>query len=321
MENSTLKQYNNYIQHLSSMLKINSDGSLVVVDLDGQVEQDFFKRIELNPFFNLINIIKTNTAKGTTLGLSVPMPSQTNTNIQERTPESGHISPPQAFHCEQINLDSYISYQKLDSLAGVLDVDFNKAFEDYFNRELFASLLMVGWNGKNRATTSDPKTHKLAEDVKKGWLQLIKEKRQNSIINGANVGENQPYKSLSSLVKAGLEKIENPIKSSGDLIAICGRNVLADYPIVSDISNPIMTVSQKQIGGLKAVNIAYFPENSILITCLDNLSLYIQKGTIRKLLERNSMRNRLDVFTSLALDFVIEDYNAVALIENINLVE
>ncbi|WP_413789455.1 P2 family phage major capsid protein [Gallibacterium faecale] len=63
------------------------------------------------------------------------------------------------------------------------------------------------------------------------------------------------------------------------------------------------------------------PENSILITRFDNLSLYIQKVIIRKLLDLNSMRNCLDVLTSLALDFVMGDYNIVALIENINLVE
>ncbi|WP_082985080.1 P2 family phage major capsid protein [Gallibacterium genomosp. 3] len=64
------------------------------------------------------------------------------------------------------------------------------------------------------------------------------------------------------------------------------------------------------------------PENSILITRFDNLSLYIQKVIIRNLLDLNSMRNCLDVITSfLALDFVMEDYNIVALIENINLVE
>ncbi|MFQ1049003.1 P2 family phage major capsid protein [Avibacterium paragallinarum] len=321
MENFTAKQYNNYIQHLSTMLKVNIDGALSVFDLDGKVEKEFFKSLETSPFLGLINIIKTTEPKGEALGITLPIPSQTNINQQDRTPEKGHISPPQKFHCEQIDLDTYISYPKLDRIAGVLEVDFNKNFDNHLTTEILLSLLLVGWNGKQRLETSNPAINKLAEDVKKGWLQKIRENAPTKLISLANVGENQQYKSLNALIKAGLEKIDNPIKLSGDLIAICGRNVLSDFPIDAALSTPRMTVSQKLIGGLKAVGVDYFPADSILITRLDNLSLYVQKGTIRRIMERNPAKDRLDIYNSLVADFIIEDYNAVALIENINIID
>ncbi|MFQ1014891.1 P2 family phage major capsid protein [Avibacterium paragallinarum] len=321
MENLTAKNYNNYIQHLSTMLKVNIDGALAVFDLDGKIERDFFKSLETSPFLGLINIIKTTEHKGETLGISVPMPSQTDINQHDRTPEKGHISPPQKFHCEQIDLDTSISYPKLDRIAGVLEVDFSRKFEEHLTTEILLSLLLVGWNGKNRLQTSNPVINKLAEDVKKGWLQKIRENAVDKLISVANVGADQEYKSLNSLVKAGLAKIGDPIKGGGDMIAICGRNVLSDFPIDAALSTPRMTVSQKLIGGLKAVGVDYFPADSILITRLDNLSLYVQKGTIRRIMERNPAKDRLDIYNSLVVDFVIEDYNAVALIENINIID
>ncbi|MEH8044892.1 P2 family phage major capsid protein [Gallibacterium anatis] len=321
MENLTARKYSQYIEKLSLMLKIDEDGTLATFELDGQVEQDFFNSLEKTPFLNLINIIKTNADRGEILGLSVPMPSKTDVTQYDRATKQGHISKAQTFNCEQINIDTFISYRKLDRIAGVLDVDFNKALEEKITKEILLSLLLVGWNGRNSLLHSDPAVNKLAEDVIKGWLQKIRENAKGKLISTADIGADQEYKNLNALIKAGLDKIDDPIRASNELIAICGRNVISDYPIESSSSTPRMTVSQKLIGGLKAVIVDYFPANSILITRPDNLSIYIQKGSIRRIMERNQSRDRLDLYNSLNVAFVIEDYDAVALIENINILD
>ncbi|CRL46086.1 Phage major capsid protein, P2 family [Sodalis glossinidius str. 'morsitans'] len=38
-------------------------------------------------------------------------------------------------------------------------------------------------------------------------------------------------------------------------------------------------ISQKRLGGLQAIRVPFFPDNTILITRLDNLSIYWQDGT------------------------------------------
>lgn len=43
-----------------------------------------------------------------------------------------------------------------------------------------------------------------------------------------------------------------------------------------------MIISQKRIGGLQAVRAPYFPDNALLITRLDNLSIYWQNETRRR---------------------------------------
>lgn len=172
------------------------------------------------------------------------MPSTTDTDREERQPDKAYIEPFQRFYCEQINIDSCVSYPKLDSLASYLDKDFDQELERYLDKQTLLSLLMVGFNGKKRTTetTSTPAENKLAEDVKKGWLQQIREEKASVVITGANVGEGQQYKNLNALIKAGLAKIENPHKMHGDLVAICGRNVLADYPVAVALVAPMLSI-------------------------------------------------------------------------------
>ena len=41
-------------------------------------------------------------------------------------------------------------------------------------------------------------------------------------------------------------------------------------------------ISQKRIGGLPAARVPFFPDNAILITRFDNLSIYFQDGARRR---------------------------------------
>ncbi len=43
-----------------------------------------------------------------------------------------------------------------------------------------------------------------------------------------------------------------------------------------------MIISQKRMGGLQAVRAPFFPPNALLITRLDNLSIYWQEDTRRR---------------------------------------
>ena len=327
MQTETRKKYRKYQENLANSLKMDKDGGLIAYDLMPEHEVKLFKNLRNNSFFGLINLIRSQFAEGDCLGVQVPMPSTTDTETTARQPGKGYIQPFQKFHCEQINIDTCIGYAKLDALADYLDVDFETALNHALDKQMLLSLLMVGWNGEQRIATSNPTVNKLAQDVKKGWLQQIKEKRASQVINGASVGTGQTYKTLNALMKAGLAKIDEPIRSSGELVAICGRNVLAEHPInvvYSDFDSrnaPRITIAQKQIGGLKAIGVQYFPADSVFITRLDNLSLYVHSGTIRRMFETNPSRDRLENYISMSLDFIIEDYNAAALIENVEITE
>lgn len=322
-ENFTLRKFKQYKEHYSNGLAIGADSSLSVIDFQPEHEEKLFNNLKKNSFLGLINIIKTKNRVGDCFGIQLPIPNSTNTDLHERTAEKSYISPPHKFNCEQVNIDSYIRDEKLNALAGYLDKDFIETLDFYLDKQTILGLLMVGFNGEKRADLSDHKAHKLAQDVKQGWLSKIRKNSVDKIITAPKVGNGQQYKNINALIKDALEKIGDPIKNKGDLVAICGRNVIADHPVIIEYNDldtektALLTLSQKLIGGLRAVNAPYFPESSVLITSFDNLSLFVQTGTIRRIFKTVPELDRTENYFSMVIDFIVEDYNACALIENI----
>lgn len=72
---------------------------------------------------------------------------------------------------------------------------------------------------------------------------------------------------------------------------------------------------------MQAIRVPFFPDNTILITRLDNLSIYWQDGTRRRHLMDNPKRDRIENFESVNEAYVVEDYQCTALIENIQILE
>jgi hypothetical protein len=79
-------------------------------------------------------------------------------------------------------------------------------------------------------------------------------------------------------------------------------------------------VSQKTIGNLPAVRVPFFPDNALLITSLENLSIYVQEGSRRRKIEDNAKRKRVEDYQSSNEDYVVEDLGMVALVESISIV-
>ncbi|TBL64178.1 P2 family phage major capsid protein, partial [Hafnia alvei] len=59
------------------------------------------------------------------------------------------------------------------------------------------------------------------------------------------------------------------------------------------------------------------PADAMMVTRLDNLSIYIMDSSHRRHIEENAKRDRIENYESLKVDFVVEDYGCACLIENI----
>jgi hypothetical protein len=78
-------------------------------------------------------------------------------------------------------------------------------------------------------------------------------------------------------------------------------------------------LSKLRLGGLPPVTAPYFPPRGLLITRLDNLSIYYQKGSRRRMLLDNPKKDRIENFESSNDAFVVEDYDCAALADGIKL--
>ena len=199
---------------------------------------------------------------------------------------------------------------------------------------------MIGFNGIQRAAKSNRVANPLLQDVNKGWLQKIREDKPENVLDEVKAGSNvikvgagvtlaDGYNNLDALVMDLTELLGPTYRDDTELVAIVGRKLLHDkyFPMVNKDQVPSekmaadVIISQKRMGGLPAVRVPSFPDNAILVTRLDNLSIYWQEGSRRRTILDNAKRDQIENYESVNEAYVVEDYEGAALAEHIQLVE
>ena len=175
-----------------------------------------------------------------------------------------------------------------------------------------------------------------------GWLQKYRndapERVMSSITdaggtvisNTIKVGKGGHYANLDALVMDAFESLVAEIhRENPEMVVICGRRILTDkyFPMINKFqanSEQLageLIISQKTIGQLQAVRAPFFPANSVFITTLDNISIYLYEDGHRRHIVENPKLDQVENYEQVKVDFVIEDYEAGCLIENIEILE
>ncbi|MFV2514393.1 P2 family phage major capsid protein, partial [Escherichia coli] len=68
-----------------------------------------------------------------------------------------------------------------------------------------------------------------------------------------------------------------------------------------------LILSSRAIGGLDVFLAPFFPEATMLITSFNNLSIYWQKGTMRRRMKDEPEYNRIATYKSINDAYVVED--------------
>lgn len=343
MKTKTRFAYNAYLQQLATLNKIDVKDVGSKYTAEPSVAQTVETKIqESSAFLTRVNVVPVDEQSGERLGLGIgaTVAGTTDTTKKEREPTDPTYIDGEGYKCTQTNFDTALGYEKLDLWAKFQD--FQIRIRDAIIKRQALDRIMIGFNGERREKTSDRLTYPLLQDVNIGWLEKIRREapvRVLSKIVGSDgtvisqkvrIGKGGDFKNLDALVMGAVsEKIEPWYQDDTELVVICGRSLMADkyFPIVnrdqpnSEALAADLIISQKRIGNLPAVQAPFFPANAILITRLDNLSIYWQDGTRRRAVIDNPKRDRVENFESVNEAYVIEDYDCVALIENIEMLE
>lgn len=337
MRNETKQKFNAYLARLAELNGVTVDDVKEKFTVTPSVEQKLVEKVLLSSqFLQWINVVRDPLMEAELVGLDVAaaIASTTDTNSKERDTKDISSMTGRRYKCEQVNFDTHIPWIKLDQWAK--HPDFQQKLANLTQRTIALNLIMMGFNGTSRSETSNLSSNPKLQDVKKGWLQQLREDKPAKVMNGAStgnkikVGKGQSkangYENIDALVMDAVNTLIDEVYADDtDLVVICGREILNDkyFNIVNtnlkpseDLASQVI-ISQKQIGGLKAIRVPFFPAKAILITRLDNLSLYIQEGSMRRFVINNPKRNRVEDFLSQNIDYKIEEYGCAALIENI----
>ena len=300
------------------------------------VQQKLETRIqESSEFLKRINIIGVTEQTGEKLGLGVSgtIASRTDTSgAGTRSTQDATSMADDGYACKQTNYDTHLRYATLDAWAKF--PDFQNRVRDSVLQRCALDRIMIGFNGTSAAATTNRAANPLLQDVNIGWLQKLRANAaarvmvQGAVANKVSYGTHADadYKNLDALVYDAYKSLLDPWFAEDPLlVAIVGRDLMHDklFPLVADNDAPTerlaadIVISQRRLGGLTAMVAPHFPAGKVLVTRLDNLSIYYQDGARRRAVVDKPEKDRVEFFESSNDAYVIEDYGLCALVENV----
>jgi len=336
MKNPTRALYNAY---LSQVAKLNGvDDATTKFTVSPAVQQTLETRMqESSQFLTSINVNLVTDQEGEKVGLGIggTIAGRTDTNAKDRETRDVGSLDSNKYRAEKTDSDTHVRYATLDAWARF--ADFQTRLRDAILKRQALDRITIGFNGTSVAATTDRAANPLLQDVNIGWLeQYRRQAAQRVMSHGAAVGSKikvgaaGDYENLDALVFDMVNNLLDPWhQEDTELVAICGRGMLHDkyFPLLNKAQDPTeqiaadLIVSQKRIGGLAAVRVPYFPANAVMVTRLDNLSIYVQEGSRRRSVIDNPKRDRIENFESSNEAYVVEDFGCGAVAENIEIVQ
>ncbi|MEI6896264.1 MAG: P2 family phage major capsid protein [Psychromonas sp.] len=303
---------------------------------------------ESNWLLGKINIVPVLNQKGEALGLGVTgmIASRTNTKAgTERKTKVVYNMDAMAYLCEQTNFDSHIRYDQLDAFAHLKN--FNQIITSQTREQIDMNKVTIGFHGTSVSADTDASKNPNGEDVNKGWFQAIRDHNPDAmLVEGKTegeirigIGEAMVEDDEGNLTGAGLGDILNldlavmNVKgllgdtciNASDLVAIIGTDLLSYdkakfYALQGNTPSEKSRIEDKQVigtyGGLPAFSVPTFPPTGILVTSFKNLSIYIQKDSIRRsVAKKNDNLDQLENFESMNMAYVIEQLDKAAALE------
>lgn len=340
MRNETRQKFNGYLDHQATLngvlpSTLQAGQKFTVTPTIAQTLEDRIQ--ESSAFLQQIGVYPVSEQEGENLGLgtSATVAGNTDTSSADRATTDPTSLNAHGYRCEQTNFDTHVKYGKLDMWAKF--PDFQTRLRDAIIRQIARDRLMIGWNGVSRAATSNRATYPLLQDVSKGWIQYVRDNDEARIMSevvdesdavkvGTDTGYD--YQNLDSLVYDATQNLLDEWHiGNTNLVCIMGRQLLADkyFPLIDKNNAPTekiasdIIVSAKRVGGLPAIQVPFFPSRSLVITTLENLSIYWQEGTNRRTIVDNAKRDQVEDYQSINQDYVVEDTGAFCAVENIKL--
>lgn len=332
MRNETRLMFNQLRRRIAELNQVESAAEQFTVE--PSVQQTLERRIqESSEFLKSINIIGVDELIGEKVGLGVgtTIAGRTNTNTTDRNPAQVSDETANNYELKFTEFDTAIKYAKLDAWAKF--PNFQELVRDAILRQQALDRIMVGFNGVSAAVSTDRAANPLLQDVNKGWLQQYREKAPERVMaevveasGKVRIGAGGDYENLDALVFDAVNEMIDPWhRENTSLVVITGRKLLADkyFPLINKSNEPTeslaldLIISQKRIGGLQAIRVPFVPDGTLMITTLDNLSIYYQNGARRRHVIDNPKRSQIENYESSNEGYVIEDFGAGCVIENI----
>lgn len=180
-----------------------------------------------------------------------------------------------------------------------------KMMKNAISRRFALDMLRVGFNGTSIAAITDPVANPLGQDVNKGWLTIVKEKKPEQVLESAKLDASGKtaggYKNLDSLVQDLINTTIAPEhRQDPDLVVLVGSDLVAaeQHRLLESANTPTEHKAAQQlaktIAGKQAYTPSFFPATQVWVTNTKNLQILTQEGTQWRRQENNQDKLRFE---------------------------
>ncbi|WP_153785692.1 phage major capsid protein, P2 family [Pseudomonas sp. EMN2] len=289
---------------------------------------------ESSEFLKKINIIGVDEAEGEAilLGVNGPIASRTATGGGKRR-QARDVTGLTAdtYACKKTNFDTALPYARLDAWAKFKD--FQTRLSGSIAERQGLDRIMIGFNGVSAEVDTDLAANPLLQDVNIGWLQKMRDRAPERVIDEGKVagkvtvGATGDYKTLDALVFDAIELLDPWHRKRSDLVVIVDPALLhekqlkalergADSNQEANAADDI--IAKTRLGGKPIeYDAPFFIEGGVWVGPLSNLSIYYQNEKRRRHLRDEPDADQVADYQSSNEAYVVEDFGACALVENI----
>ncbi len=207
----------------------------------------------------------------------------------------GNVDPSgYTYECVDTDSGVLIPWPRLDQW-GSMAPQFAQRWADFVQRQIALDELKIGFYGESVAeNTKDTE----GKDVNKGWMQFARENKATQVLTRGKTGniirifgDNADYKNLDELAYDLKQGLHERHRDAGDLVFLVGADLVAKEASVVYRGNSLIATEKaaltthdlmKTFGGMPAMIVPNMPGRAAIVTSLDNLSIYTQKGSIRR---------------------------------------
>lgn len=342
MKNATRIKFNAMVGQIALLNGIDANVvQSTKFTVEPSVQQTLEQRMQdSSEFLSMINIAPVDEMKGELIGLGIGSTIASRTNTAGGTRRVG-IDPSamdeRGYECKQTNFDVAMKYAKLDMWAKF--PNFETMWRDNVVQRIALDRILIGFNGTSAAAATNRVTNPSLQDVNIGWLQKMRTENAARVMSdGADTtvgftnkvtygsANGTDYKTLDALVYDAKETfLAEWAKNDTELVVLVGSDLLHDkyFPMINKAEAPTeqlardVIMSTKRLGGLPAMRVPGFPNGTVFITRLDNLSIYYQDGKRRRLIKDEPELDQVTDYQSSNEAYVIENLEYACMVENI----
>lgn len=339
MENITRELFDKYISRQAQLNRVSPAAVAAKFAVDPTVQQKLEAAAqESDSFLSKINVFGVTQQIGqkVLIGSKGPLAGVNNSTTTRRNPADNSKMEPLNYMCRKVNYDYGISYEQLDAWAH--QPNFQPLISSAMARQMSLDRIMIGFNGTSYADPSNRAANPLLQDCGIGFLEKIRKEAPHRVISNITVTSRDEdnkiiTKGTYGNVSAAVYDAKNSLmdewhKRNPDNVVILAGDLLttSNFPAINAMSqtNPNtemlagqLIVAQERVGNMPTFIAPFFPVNGILITPFKNLSIYYQRGGLRRTIKEEPEYNRVATYQSSNDDFVVEDYGNVAFIDGI----